>query len=269
VVALVAHAKRRELGDFLRSRRARIGPEEIGIEPGARRRTEGLRREEVAGLAGVSTSWYTYLEQGRDVRPSDQVLDAVGRVLRLDADEMRFLRRLSADPAFESLPGELAPREIVTTLVRLDDDSPYPTYAFDGYCDLVAWNPATTTYYTDFGRLPPPRRNMMWWLLASEEARRRLPDWQSDVADIVARWRRMAVAVDPPRLQRQVVAFKRLSPEFARWWDSHDVREHHTRLRRFDHPELGLVTLRLIVAESPEFSGHRVGYHAPVVDPAD
>ena len=261
--------RRRELGDFLRSRRARIGPEEVGIEPGGRRRTQGLRREEVAHLAGVSTSWYTYLEQGRDVRPSDQVLDAVGRVLRLDADEMRFVRRLAADAGFDSLPSELTPREIVTALVRLDDHSPYPTYAFDSYCDLVAWNTATTTYYTDFGRLPPQRRNMMWWLLASEEARQRLPDWESEVADIVARWRRMAVAVDRRRLERQVAAFKELSPDFAGWWDSHDVREHHTRLRRFDHPQLGLVTLRLIVAESPEFAGHRVGYHAPVGDPTD
>lgn len=259
-------AKRGELGDFLRSRRARIAPEELGIEPGERRRTPGLRREEVARNAGVSTSWYTYLEQGRDVHPSEQVLEAVGRVLRLDEDEMRFLRRLAADAADDSLPGELSPREIVTALVRLDDDSPYPTYAFDSHCDLVAWNPATTSYYTDFGSLPPRRRNMMWWLLATEEARQRLPDWQYDVPDIVARWRRMAVTADRRRLQRQVATFKRLSPEFAGWWDSHDVREHHTRLRRFDHPRLGLVTLRLIVAESPEFAGHRVGFHAPSRD---
>lgn len=256
---------RDELARFLRSRRARVQPEDVGFPPGPRRRLSGLRREEVALLAGVSSTWYTYLEQGRPgVHPSREVLDSLARALRLDEDETRFLLRLADQAAaVEPLDAALSAAELATRLVRHGQTSPYPLYAIDGYCDLIAWNEAATTYYGDFASLPSEQRNMMWWLIATDEAKERLADWETDTRDIVARWRKIAAFVpDAERLEAQVVQYKRVSPEFAAWWDSHDVREHHTRLRRFNHPQRGSVTLRLIVVGSPEMTPHHmVVYH--------
>jgi transcriptional regulator with XRE-family HTH domain len=260
-------AQREELARFLRSRRARVRPEDVGFPPGSRRRLPGLRREEVALLAGVSSTWYTYLEQGRrGVNPSREVLDSLARALRLDDDETRFLQRLADEAAaVEPLDAALSPAELAALLVRSGQTNPYPIYAVDTYCDVIAWNDAATTYYADFAGLPPERRNMMWWLIATAEAKERLVDWETDTRDVVARWRKVAAFVDDQeRLDRQVAEFKQISPEFAAWWDSHDVREHHTRLRRFNHPERGPITLRLIVVGSPEMTPHHmVVHHVP------
>lgn len=258
---------REELARFLRSRRDRVRPEDAGLPRGHRRRLAGLRREEVALLAGVSSTWYTYLEQGRPgVNPSRQVLDSLARVLRLDDDETRYLHRLADRATSDAgIDAELSPVELARQLVHLGEHIPYPVYAANAHCDLIAWNPATTSYYADFARLPADQQNMMWWLVGSSQARERLPDWEDDVRDVVARWRRTSASIaDGERLQRQVAEYKRISPQFAAWWDSHDVREHHTRMRRFNHPELGTVTLRLIIIDSAEMAPHSfVVYHAP------
>jgi transcriptional regulator with XRE-family HTH domain len=263
----VTEAHRDELARFLRSRRDRVRPEDVGF-PLGRRRLAGLRREEVALLAGVSSTWYTYLEQGRPgVHPSREVLDSLARALRLDEDETRHLHRLADEAgAVQPLDAVVSPAELATLLVRLGDASPYPLYAFDAYGGLIAWNQAATTYYTDFAELPAERRNMIWWLIATAEAKERLPDWESDTRDVVARWRKVtAYIADPERLGAQVAEFKTISSQFATWWDSHDVREHHTRLRRFNHPQLGPVTLRLIIAGSAEMVPHHmVVYHVPL-----
>jgi transcriptional regulator with XRE-family HTH domain len=263
----MSEVRREELARFLRSRRDRVRPEDVGLAPGSRRRLPGLRREEVALLAGVSSTWYTYLEQGRaGVNPSRQVLDSLARVLLLDEDETRFLHRLADEAAAaHPLDADLTPVELATLLVRHGQASPYPLYAFNPYCDLIAWNPATTTYYTDFAKLPAERQNMMWWLIATDEAKERLADWETDTRDIVARWRKVTALIsDTRRLEAQVAEYKTISPRFAEWWDSHDVREHHTKLRRFNHAQLGPVTLRLIIVNSPEMiPQHMVVYHVP------
>ncbi|HEX4818119.1 MAG TPA: helix-turn-helix transcriptional regulator [Nonomuraea sp.] len=260
---------RKELAGFLRSRRARIRPEDAGLPRGHRRRLAGLRREEVALLAGVSSTWYTYLEQGRrGVNPSRQVLDSLARVLRLDDAETRYLHRLADQAVDATIDADLSPAELARQLVHLGEEIPYPVYAANVYCDLIAWNPATTSYYADFSQLPADRQNMMLWLISSSQAKERLPDWEVDVRDIVARWRRLSASITEPereRLQGQVAVYKEISPQFATWWDTHDVREHHTRSRRFNHPQLGTVTLRLIIVASAEMAPHSfVVYHAPV-----
>ena len=258
---------RRQIADLLRSRRARIRPEDAGLPAAPRRRSPGLRREEVAVLAGVSTTWYTYLEQGRDVNPSRSVLDALARVLRLDADERLLLHQLSDSdsPLLEARDGDrgLAEDELARYLVALDEASPYPSYAANVHCDVIAWNPATADYYTDFGRLPPEHRNMMRWMLASDDARERLPDWDEVARDLVARWHRLAVHADPGRLAAQLEEYRSLNPLFGTWWDTHDISDHHTTLRRFAHPALGDVTLRVVVTSAPGLGTTIVARHGP------
>src|SRR5690349_18014228 len=159
------------LAAFLRSRRERVTPESVGLPVGPRRRTSGLRREEVAVLAGLSPTWYTYLEQGRDIHPSVEVLDSLARVLHLSEDERRYMRLLAQGNGSKLRPlvGEVPAEDLVRQLVRAAGDGPYPIYAVDRYCDLLAWNGAATRYYTDFGQLARDQCNMMRWLLVADE----------------------------------------------------------------------------------------------------
>lgn len=144
---------RQELARFLRSRRARVTPEQVGFPAGAHRRTKGLRREEVAVLAGLSPTWYTYLEQGRDIRPSIQVLDSLARVLDLSEDERRYMHTLAHGQVVNPQPleAEEARGGTMRRVVGLMGDNLYPVYATDVYCDLIAWNDAAAEWYDDWG----------------------------------------------------------------------------------------------------------------------
>jgi transcriptional regulator with XRE-family HTH domain len=263
----VSETSRQELAQFLRSRRARLTPADVGLPAGARRRAGGLRREDVAVLAGVSPTWYTYLEQGRDIHPSAEVLDSLARVLGLTEDERRYMHVLAHGTVSTPRPlaDDVTAEEIIRQLVSTASDSRLPVYAVDVYCDLIAWNQAAASYYTDFGRLPPDRRNMMRWLLEAPEARQRLVNWAEDTRDIVARWRKMSAALaGDRRLQDLVEEFRRSSSQFGSWWDSYAVQEHRSRLRRFRHPEHGEETMRVIVVSAAEFAPSIVVFHLPV-----
>lgn len=256
---------RQDLAAFLRTRRARVSPAEAGLPAGPRRRTPGLRREEVAVLAGMSPTWYAYLEQGRVINPSEQVLDALARVLRLDEDERRYMYLLAFGTGQDRQPleGDLPAGELVRKLVGVAEDSPYPVYAADVLADITAWNTAFTQYYADFAAFPPGRRNMIRWLLFDPQARERLPDWTTDVEDVVARWRSTVAGYgDLPGLSELVAEFN-ASPDFTAWWNQHDVREHRSRNRRFALPGGGEQVLRVIVVQSIEFEPAFVVFHVP------
>jgi transcriptional regulator with XRE-family HTH domain len=254
----MSDSSRRELARFLRSRRERIRPADVGLPVGPRRRSAGLRREEVAVLAGVSPTWYTYLEQGRNIHPSVEVLDSLARVLNLTEDERRYLHVLALGHVQTPSPlvGELSGEEIVRLLVLTTESWPYPVYAVNLYCDVIAWNPAAATYYTDFGRLPEGKCNILRWLLESPQAKQRLPDWSEDTRDVIARWRAMTASYGEgdARVAALVAEFARISPEFCRWWETYEVREHRTRIRRLRHPRLGVQRMRLIVVQAADFA---------------
>jgi len=263
----VSERNRQELAHFLQSRRARLTPADVGLPAGLRRRAPGLRREEVAVLSGLSPSWYTYLEQGRNIHPSAQVLDSLARVLQLTEDERNYLHALAnaAAPAPPPTEDDVAGEELIRQLVRAAEHSPYPVYGINLYSDLIAWNPAVAGYYTDFGRLPAKRRNMLRWMLDDPEAKLRLPDWRDDTGDVVARLRAMTAQHDgDPRLRAMVEELKRSSPEFEGWWREHRVLGHRSRQRRFHHPQHGEQTLRLLVMRAPDFAPAIVVFHLPV-----
>ena len=252
---------------FLRSRRERIAPSEVGLPPGTRRRTQGLRREEVAVLAGVSSTWYTYLEQGRAIQPSREVLDSLARVLRLSEDERRYVHNLTHGTVTNTAPldADIPVGELIAQIVSSFDESPYPVYAGDQYGDLLAWNPAACEWYDDWGALAPEERNILRWALLSPVARTRLVDWEEDTRDGVARWRgEFAKHPDDPRHQAQLAEFSRRSAEFRGWWQQHRVVEHRSRIRRLRHDELGTQAMRIIVMQSAEITPSAVVLHLPV-----
>jgi transcriptional regulator with XRE-family HTH domain len=262
----VSHS-RRELGRFLRTRRERISPDQVGLPAGPRRRTHGLRREEVAVLAGLSPTWYTYLEQARDIRPSPEVLDSLARVLQLTEDERRYMHVLAYGEVIhpEPLEADISGNQILEQVVGLMAASPYPVYCADQYCDLITWNPAATEWFDDWDRTPPAERNYLRWMLCAPAAQRVLVDWESEAQDIVARWRaEVAKWPGDARITELIAEFTEISPHFEQWWHDHNVQEHRSRVRRFRHPRLGVQTLRMVVLNGPEFSPAAAIVHIPV-----
>lgn len=257
--------KAREVADLLRSRRARLQPADVGLPAGARRRTPGLRREEVAQLADISVTYYTFLEQGRDLHPSAQVLDALSRALCLGPAERSHLHELvNPRPAMAACAAEiLAPS--VTDLVDYQD--PHPTYVTGRSWDVLAANRAARALWADWPALPPDQRNVLWWTFTDPAARTVLVDWQAEASAQLARFRAAADRhPDDPAFGSLISRLQAASPEVRAWWPRHDVAPLSSGTKRIHHPALGVLEFRHVVlqlADSPEqklvtfTAGHR------------
>ena len=255
----------RQLGDFLRARRLEIDPAAKGL-PVGRRRTPGLRREEVAILASISPSWYTYLEQGRDIRPSEPVLNALADVLDLSAAERRYLYLLAlGGAAHRDQPATDVALDAVWATVRALD--PLPAYAGDHRGDVVAWNDACSDWLVDFGTLPEPERNAILWVVRDPRARERLPDWDFEARDVVGRLRGAMASADPTDLRiQQVSRMVQTAETVGSGWSDHVVREITFRRRRIRHPELGERTFQMVVFLLAGADELGVILHLPIED---
>jgi transcriptional regulator with XRE-family HTH domain len=242
----MTHPYARELGDFLRARRSRLHPHEVGLEPGGRRKVTGLRREELALLAGLSTDYYQRMEQGREVRPSDDVLDALAGALGLDDDERRHLFTL-AHAARRPVPTRTAhgPETVpegTRRLLRLLDT---PAVVLGRHLDLLAWNPLAEALLGDPAGHPADRLNMLLLMFDDvRTGRRTCPDWEQQALDYIGMMR-AAVATDPthPRATAIVGELSIRSPEFRRLWARHDVRASVSGTKIFRVPEVGDILL--------------------------
>ena len=234
--------RRRELGSFVRSRRERIRPEQVGLRPSRRRRTPGLRREEVAQLAGVGVTWYTWLEQGRDIHPSAQVLDAIARTLQFDAHEHEHLFRLAgvatttiADQCLTLCP---------TAQPLLDQLEPFPACVLNARLDLLAFNRVYASFFDDLDTMPIEHRNLLWLSFTDERWREVIVDWNDVVDRMVAEYRAaMAGHLTEPAWKDLVARLHRASPEFKTVWDRHGVQRIESSAKRAMHPTVGLLLL--------------------------
>lgn len=231
--------RRREAGDFLRSRRQRLTPSEVGLSDGFRRRTPGLRREEVAMLAGVGATWYTWLEQGREVKPSNEVLSALAGALRLDSTERRHLFVLHDRP-----PPELrsAAAERVGEPLRrmLDSLTGQPALVLGRRWDILAWNRAAEVVYGPYGRVDGDQRNLLHLLFLDPDHRRLLVDWNTVARAAIAMFRAdCARYAGNPDFERLVARLTRLSAEFADWWPQREVARPIAGAKRINHPIVG------------------------------
>ncbi|MEU6426782.1 helix-turn-helix transcriptional regulator [Microbispora sp. NPDC046973] len=237
----------RELGDFLRSRRNRLRPADVGLPPGARRRTPGLRREEVATLAAISPTYLAFLEQGRDVRPSQQVLDALAGALRLSAAERAHLHELvhRAAPPVVAPGGESLPPAVAALVDRLD---PSPAYVTGRRWDVLAANRAARALWTDWLLLAPGARNMLWWMFTDPAARTVFVEWEREASAQLARFRSAAARHPGDRGFAELAArLKAASPEVRAWWPRHDIAPLSSGTKRLRHPLLGELELRHVV----------------------
>jgi hypothetical protein len=234
--------RRRELAAFLRSRRERLAPEAVGLAPGRRRRTPGLRREEVAHLAGVGATWYTWLEQGRDIRASAQVLDAIARTLRFDPHERSHLFTLAGvpDPSRDGA-GVTLSQGVKAVLAQLE---PYPACVVNARYDLLAFNRAYSAIFDGLSDLPFEDRNCLWLIFTDPAWRRVVVDWDEAVRRMVAQYRAaMAEHVAEPAWKCLVHRLRRASPEFEAVWRRHDVGGPENHVKEIRHPLVGLLRL--------------------------
>jgi transcriptional regulator with XRE-family HTH domain len=239
-------ARRATLADFLRQRRARIRPPDVGLPAGRRRRTPGLRREEVAALAGVGTDWYTWLEQGRDVHASRQVLDALATALRLTPEDRRYLLLLGCQDNVAPDPTDVPPRVSPALRWILDDHRLGPAYVQGCRTEILAWNRAAVEVFGDFGSIPPAERTWLRLLLLDTPIRRRFVDWEVAAQDLLAAFRTSAARyVRDPDFARDIKDLTRDSPEFRRWWPRHEVAGASERRRDLLHPVVGRLSFEV------------------------
>ncbi|MEV7601758.1 helix-turn-helix transcriptional regulator [Kitasatospora sp. NPDC089797] len=233
-------ARRHDLAAFLRSRRERLAPEQVGLPMTGRRRTPGLRREEVAQLAAVGVTWYTWLEQGRDIQVSAQVLDAVARALLMDPSERAHLFTLAGadDPA----PVLECPSVTASVRLVLEQLAPYPAAVVNSRYDILAHNAPYTAIVGDLGQLPPEERNLMWLAFTPSRFREVLIDYRTERLGMVARFRAaMAEHSAEPAWKALLARLLKASPDFAETWQRHDVMRPGNGIKRFQVPDVGLL----------------------------
>jgi transcriptional regulator with XRE-family HTH domain len=238
------------LGQLLRSRRERLAPADVGLPDGARRRTAGLRREEVAHLANVSTTYYTFLEQGRPVRPSAQVVDALAAALRMSSTERRYLHVLAHGPdavgADAPAPEQLE-QGVVDLVHRLD---PFPTYVKGRRWDVLAANAAACELFADWQSMPADDRNLVRWMFTSDRAREVYLDWKSEAQAMLGRFRLAAARhPDDPEFLGLIELLHGESQQVREWWPRHDVVAIGSGTKKLLHPRLGPVDYTHVVLE--------------------
>lgn len=269
-VSNVPVGNRTELGDFLRSRRGRVAPQEAGLPPSTgRRRTAGLRREEVAILAGVSIEYYRRLEQGKQQRPSPAVLEAIGQVLKLTDDERRHLAELSRSRTSAPVTGARTGRgsRTVREEVRrmLEIAHPYPACVLSRSSDLLAANRGAMRLFRGIEDWPEGKRNTARYAFVHPVARELYADWE-DVARGVVAHLRAAVVVHPgaPDIREVVDELSARSTEFASLWQRYDVRARTNGRKVYHHPEAGRLTLTYEAFDVARSEGQRlIVYQAP------
>ena len=261
-VAPAAGRRREELGNFLKARRAQLSPDDFGMPPGSRRRTPGLRREEVALLAGVGVTWYTWLEQGRQINASTQVLDAVARTLRLDRPEREHLYRLAeATPLRTECSRKTIPdtiREIVCSL------EPLPASLINSRFDILLSNDAFEELFWEWHSMPCIHKNTLWCCVTEPSARSKFPEYDGHVRYLVARLRSAySRHIGDPDWDEDIRRLACLSREFADLWARHEVADSQPRTLTYLHPQAGPLSLAVSELEVPAMPEARIVVYTP------
>ncbi len=258
--------RRHELAEFLRSRRARLAPEEVGLTRGMRRRTPGLRREEVAMLAGISPEWYTWLEQGRQINVSLQLLESLARVLQLDTDERAhlFLLALRQPPPVKMYA---APTISPTLQQFLDQLATSPACVVDARLNIVGQNAAYRVIFGDYRTLSARERNLVWRIFTFPAARQYNEGWEKIAQVFLARFRAgYGRFINDPWWTEQIEELSRVSPEFRELWARHDVLDVSEGQKIFHHPLAGDLTFDILWLQTIDSGDLRLLIHMPRSD---
>ncbi|OHX19104.1 helix-turn-helix transcriptional regulator [Chromobacterium sphagni] len=252
-----------ELGAFLRSRRENLNPTAVGLPSGMRRRTPGLRREEVAMLADIGTAWYTWLEQGRDVQASAGVLASLAGALRLSEAERRHLFVLAGRPA----PNAAAPgNHIEPSLLRmLDNLRDQPAYITGRRWDILAWNRPAAALFGDYASLPPEERNLLRMVFANPAHRALLAEWDSLARAAMAMFRAdYGRHAGDPVFEQLVESLLRDSADFRAWWPRREVLEPLSGIKLLSHPRQGRMSFEYSSFALLDGSERRLTLYTPL-----
>ncbi|WP_321939652.1 helix-turn-helix transcriptional regulator [Paraburkholderia sp. J8-2] len=252
---------RTPFGDFLRSRRKKLRPGDVGLNDGRRRRTPGLRREEVAELAGIGVDWYIRLEQGRAVSPSDATLDALARALQLDNAEVAHLRTL----AQRSEPRAFARENVPPAVARVVASLALPAYVTGRRWDILACNEAATELL-GFDRLAAQDRNIMIYMFLEPEARRLFgASWSNEARRMIALFRTSHdLHAGDPAFVELVGRLGSSSEEFAKWWSAHDVRSGASGQKVFAHARHGVQRYEYATFQANDDPALKLAIYTPV-----
>jgi transcriptional regulator with XRE-family HTH domain len=241
--------RRKELGEFLGALRSRRAPEEFGFPAGSRRRAPGLRREEVAQLAGISPTWYAWIEQGRSVNVSADVLARLAQSLHLTPSERAYLFELAGrrDP----LDAPTDADTVSATLIALLRDIKVPAYLMGRSWNLLAWNKPAEKLFAGWLDQPPSPgeapRNLLRFVFLHPTARSLIVDWEARARRITAEFRAdCRNRLDEPAVQSLIAELRQESPDFARFWKQHDVLERQGGTRAFNDPKRDIVTYQQV-----------------------
>ncbi len=253
-----------ELGDFLRTRRARLSPEELGLPRGSRRKTPGLRRAEVAQMVGVSVDWYTWLEQGRAIRPSTQVLERLAQTLRLDANERNHLFLLAQQQAAPVLLPEM---ESVSPALQhfLDQFGARPAFVSGRRGDVLAWNDAGCAVFGDLRQRAGRERNTIWGVFTNPLARQFIVNWEEDARYLLAQFRSSCGRYPgDPQLAELIHDLMLVSPEFRAWWPDHEVQSGQEGRKALNHPQVGYIVFERLTFQVFDTPDLKVTVYTPL-----
>ncbi len=253
-----------ELADFLKTRRAKISPVQAGLPATARRRTPGLRREEVAQLAGIGLTWYTWLEQGRDIHVSSSVIESLARVLLLDKHERIHLYRLANQPMPSELPETKA--TVAPALLHvLDHLTLCPSFIADRHWNVVAWNKAACFLFGDFCAMSGRQRNVVWGMFTDDYFKQLYADWDLYARVLIGRFRATCGKyIEDPWLISFIEDLKKESAEFKQWWPLHDIQDDSSVYKTMNHPSAGTLYFESSSFDVPDQSGLRLFVHTPL-----
>lgn len=252
-----------ELAAFLRNRRARILPEQVGLPRGTRRRTPGLRRGEVALLAGVTPEWYSRLEQGRDIHVSGQLLESLASVLQLDTDERThlFLLALRQPPPVETFSPATISLPLHQFLTQLGTT---PACVVDARLNVLEWNTAFRVVFGDYATLSERERNMIWRLFASPLLRKESEEGEKVARVFLAQFRAgYGRFINDPWWGTQIAELSRISPAFRELWACHDVLNRPEGRKSIHHPLVGELTLDFFLLQVGDSCDLRLLIYSP------
>ena len=235
--------QRRELANFLKSRRDRLQPETVGLITSSRRRTPGLRREEVAMLAGISPEWYTWLEQARDIRPSQETLENISRALKLEPSEIEYLLLLAG---YQPSIAIFAKNSVISPQLQrvLDRLECTPAYIIGRRWDILGWNTPATLVCGDPAKLTDLERNCLWQIFLGS-MRSTIVNWEEHAKAEIAKFRTSQVGYGDrycPWIENLVETLRGASPEFKQWWSEYEVSDWNSGIKHLKHPVYGLLS---------------------------
>lgn len=255
-------SSRNQLGDFLRSRRERLAPATAGPDHGRRRRTSGLRREEVAERAGIGIDWYIRLEQGRTVTPSSTTVDALAKALMLSRLEHQHLRTLAQNPNRSAFARETVP----ATILRMVKSLSHPAYITGRRWDVLAWNDAAVDLFTDFGRIPQDDRNILLYMLTVPEMKALFREaWADEVRRMLALFRiTYDVWAGDPAFAHLLEQLRQGCPEFVDLWERHDVGSGAGVQKFLHHSTKGLLRFETASFQANDDPSLRLAIYTPL-----